>query len=68
MADAPLVTTIVDLGQATVSLGHHIGRCPVAHVADWADRLAYAAREAERIAAELKNAAEEARDFARRIA
>lgn len=66
--ERPLVTTITDLGQAVVSLGNHLGRTPVAHVADWAERLEFASRECSRLAGELRNAADEARDFARRIA
>ncbi len=64
----PLVTAIKDLSNAAVSLGNHVSRTPVAPAEDWADRLEYASREAERLATEFRALASDARDFARRIA
>jgi len=63
-----LLDAIADAGNALVSVGNHVNRCPVAHVSDWPARLGFAAREAERIAKELHRLEEEALDFARRLA
>lgn len=68
LPDRPLTTSVVDLSHAAISLGNHTLRLPVSPVADWADRLEYASREAERLAKEFRALADDARDFARRIA
>ena len=60
-----LDTTISDLGHSLLSLGNHVLRAPVRAASSRTEALEYAAREADRIAGELRNAAEESRQLER---
>ncbi len=62
-----LATAITDMGNALVSLGNHVSRTTIAHEWDRADRLAFASREADRLAKELRNLSDEARFSAREV-
>jgi hypothetical protein len=64
----PLVDAITDLSHSAISLGNHMLRLPITPPADWAERLAYGKREAERLAKEFAALESDAADFARRIA
>jgi hypothetical protein len=63
----PLLDAVRDLSHASLSLGNHMLRMPLRDPQEWADQLAYARREAERLAKEFGALESDALDFARRI-